>query len=83
MVTLLFGLANSDNIQQVLGIILTGCEILIVGLTLISFFVKPESKVGKFLSNILKGLYKSKQYLDDISDKKEELNKKGDSDHDD
>ena len=63
MLTLLLALAGEVHFGVIIGYILSGCEILIVVLTLLSFFVPRESKVGRILSFFLRGLYKSKDYL--------------------
>ena len=71
MVTLIFSSIQQSEWGIILGYILSGCEILIVLLTLISYFVPSDTKFGRIISHILKGLYKSKQTLTDIKDKEE------------
>jgi hypothetical protein len=71
MVTLILGILDASQFQQVLGIVLTVLEVLIVVFTLVSFFVPPETKFGKFLSHFLKGLYKGQSYIQDITKQEE------------
>lgn len=63
MITLILSSLNNVDFGVVLGYILSGLECLIVIITLLSFFVPSDSKFGQILSFILKGLYKSKNYV--------------------
>ena len=72
MLTIILATLFRADMSLILGYILSGCEVLIVALTLISFFVPSDSKFGRFLSRILKGLYKSKQYIITKDEKSEE-----------
>lgn len=80
MITLILSSANGIDFGVILGYILSGLEVLIVALTLISFFVPSDCKFGKALSFILKGLYKSKDYVnsvgkeDDVKGKEDDTN---------
>lgn len=78
MITLIISTLEQVNFGMILGYILSGLEILIVVLTLISFFVPSESKFGKILSYVLKGLYKSKGYIKEHEESEDALSKKDD-----
>lgn len=75
MITLIFSVVEAIDIGLILGYILSACEILIVVCTLISYFVDPASKFGKFLSKFMKGLFKSKTYLSNIEDQDDDNSK--------
>lgn len=64
MLTLLMGFIDNDIVGQMIGYVLTALEIAIVIVTLLKFFVPVDSKFGKLLNHILKGLQCSKRYLD-------------------
>lgn len=90
MITLIISTLQNVDFGVVLGYILSGLEILIVCLTLISFFVPADSKVGKTLSYIMKGLYNSKDYIKeykkehdipDNKDDKEDIGNEDQSEH--
>ena len=72
MITLLWSLVADIDFGVVLGYILMALEILIVIITLLKFFVPANSKFGKILSSILKGLHQSKDYIEDIDDTKKD-----------
>lgn len=87
MITLIISTLENVNFGMILGYILSGLEILIVCLTLISFFVPSDTKFGKILSFVLKGLYKSKGYIKDVEEGKDqpsdEDEKEGDNTNED
>lgn len=56
MVTLLIGTLSAAEWQQILGLILTGFEVLLVVIGFLQILVNPESKFGKFLKKLLKGI---------------------------
>lgn len=72
MITLCTSLLLGSELVEILGIILSILEAIIVILTLVSYFVPPDSKVGKKISTILVGLYKTKDFVNKID---QEINK--------
>lgn len=79
MFTLATSVILGSELVEIIGIILSILEAIIVILTLVSYFVPPESDFGKKLSRILVGLYKTKTFVDNVNqnlnkDKKEEDN---------
>lgn len=56
MFTLLISFATAAEWQQILGLILTGLEVLLVIIGFLQYIVDPESKFGKFLAKLLKGI---------------------------
>lgn len=75
MLTLILSAIQDNRFGEILGYILSALEVAIVILTLLSFFVDPKSKFGKFLSKFLKGLYKAKKYVEDEETKSKEEKK--------
>jgi hypothetical protein len=69
MLTLLLGAITGIELITVVGYVLAACEGLIVLVHLVSFFVEPESKFGKFLAKVLKGLRASKEYATKVIEK--------------
>lgn len=65
MITLLLGTVNASEWQQILGLILTGLEVLIVLASFLQMFIDPESKFGKFLKKFLKGITFVKEKIDE------------------
>ena len=82
MITLIFSVVEAIDVGMILGYILSACEILIVICTLISYFVNPNSKFGKFLSKFMKGLFKSKNYLSDYNNQEDDVNQDNNSEED-
>jgi len=56
MITFICSIITNDNIQEIVGIILMCLEVLLVALKILQYLVEPESKFGKFLSRLLKGI---------------------------
>ena len=69
MITLLLSQMTSAEWQEILGLILTGLEVLLVFIAFLQFFVDPESKFGKFLKNFLKGITFVKGKVSEAKDK--------------
>lgn len=65
MVTLLLSVSNVINISEILGYILTACEILLVIILILQKFVPADTKFGVFLSRIFKGIKLLKKDIQD------------------
>ena len=76
MVTLLASIAVGNDITSIIGIVLAVIEGLLCILGLISKFVRPDSKFGKFLSKFMKGLYEIEDALDESEDDENSDSKK-------
>jgi len=71
MVTLLMSLMTNAQWMEILGIILTVLECLLVITRILKAFFPENSKVGKFLSAFLKGLYSASDEAKRIKEEKE------------
>lgn len=56
MVTYICSLINNDQIQEYIGIALMILEGLLVLIKFLQYIVDPETRFGKFLSKLLKGM---------------------------
>ena len=81
MITLLLAIIESDIAGKIVGIVLSVGEALIVVLTLLSYFVEPESKFGKVLNKLLRGLFRAKNHLRDDINKSENKEENKDADN--
>lgn len=68
MITLLLSQMTSAEWQEILGLILTGLEVLLVFIAFLQILVDPESKFGKFLKKLLKGITFVKGKVSDFKD---------------
>lgn len=77
MFTLLIGAMNASEWQEILGLILTGLEILLVLIAFLQLLVDPKSKFGKFLKKLLKGITFVKGKTEEMTkkDKKDKTEK--------
>lgn len=69
MFTLLIGFVNAAEWQEILGLILTGLEILLVLVAFLQILVDPKSKFGKFLKKFLKGITFVKGKIEEAKNK--------------
>jgi hypothetical protein len=77
MITLLIGTLSAAEWQEILGLILTGLEVLLVLVAFLQILVDPESKFGKFLKKLLKGITFVKGKIEESKNKdKEDKTKK-------
>lgn len=56
MITFICSIITNDTIQEIIGIVLMCLEALLVVFKFLQYLVEPESKFGKFLSRLLKGI---------------------------
>ena len=56
MITYICSIINNDQIQEYIGIVLMILEALLVVIKFLQYIVDPNSKFGKFLSKLLKGI---------------------------
>ena len=56
MLTLALSFINDCDWQEVIGIILTVIEVILILIKFLQYFVDPKSKFGVFLANCLKGI---------------------------
>ena len=59
---------TSAEWQEILGLILTGLEVLLVFIAFLQILVDPESKFGKFLKKLLKGITFVKGKFSELKD---------------
>lgn len=74
MITLLLGTISAAEWQEILGLILTGLEVLLVLVAFLQILIDPESKFGKFLKKFLKGITFVKGKIEE-SQNKDKTNK--------
>lgn len=56
MITFICSIITNDQIQEYIGIVLMVLEALLVLIKFLQYIVEPNSKFGKFLSKLLRGL---------------------------
>lgn len=56
MITYICSIINNDQIQEYIGIALMILEALLVLIKFLQYIVDPQSRFGKFLSKLLKGM---------------------------
>lgn len=56
MITYMSSIINNDQIQEYVGIALMILEALLVLIKFLQYIVDPQSRFGKFLSKLLKGM---------------------------
>lgn len=56
MITYICSMINNDQIQEYIGIVLMILEGLLVLIKFLQYIVDPQSRFGKFLSKLLKGM---------------------------
>lgn len=56
MITYICSIINNDQIQEYVGIALMILEALLVFIKFLQYIVDPQSRFGKFLSKLLKGM---------------------------
>ena len=56
MITYICSIITNDQIQEYIGIVLMILEALLVVIKFLQYIVDPNSKFGKFLSRLLKGI---------------------------
>lgn len=56
MITYICSIITNDQIQEYIGIVLMILEALLVVIKFLQYIVDPNSKFGKFLSKLLKGI---------------------------
>lgn len=56
MITYICSIINNDQIQEYVGIALMILEALLVLIKFLQYIVDPQSRFGKFLSKLLKGM---------------------------
>ena len=72
MVTLLVGLIEANQVQEILGIILSVIEILIIVTRILASIFPVDSRVGRILSKLLKGLYNGADEVSEIIDEEDD-----------
>ena len=72
MVTLLVGLLNANQVQEILGIILSAIEILIIITRILASIFPKDSPIGRFLSKLLRGLYDGASEVTTIIDEEDD-----------
>ncbi len=78
MITYICSIINNDQVQEYIGIVLMILEALLVFIKFLQYIVDPESKFGKFLSKLLKGLKFVKDETQHVSESiKKENNENG------
>ena len=82
MITLILSESAQNEIGVILGYIISALEIVIVLLTTLSFFIPADSKVGKVLSKVLKGLYIAKSVASSVAEKEKDETEKDKDDSD-
>lgn len=56
MITYICSIITNDQIQEYIGIVLMILEALLVVIKFLQYVVDPNTKFGKFLSKLLKGI---------------------------
>lgn len=56
MITYICSIINNDQIQEYIGIVLMILEALLVLIKFLQYIVDPQSRFGKFLLKLLKGM---------------------------
>ena len=69
MITYICSIITNDKIQEYIGIVLMVAEALLVIIRFLQYIVDPDSKFGKFLSRLLKGIKFIKDEANTASEK--------------
>lgn len=69
MITYICSIITNDQIQEYIGIVLMILEALLVVIKFLQYIVDPNSKFGKFLSRLLKGIKFVQDEAKNVSDK--------------
>ena len=77
MITYICSIITNDKIQEYIGIVLMVAEALLVIIRFLQYIVDPESKFGKFLSRLLKGIKFIKVDANTASEKINEVQDNG------
>lgn len=79
MITYICSIITNDQIQEYIGIVLMILEALLVVIKFLQYIVDPNSKFGKFLSRVLKGIKFVQDEAKNAADKieKEQSNGQG------
>lgn len=78
MITYICSIITNDQVQEYIGIVLMILEALLVIIKFLQYIVEPESKFGKFLAKLLKGLKFVKDETQHVSENiKKEINENG------
>ena len=82
MITYICSIITNDQIQEYIGIVLMILEALLVVIKFLQYIVNPNSKFGKFLSRLLKGIKFVQDEAKNAADKieKEQSNGQGKDD---
>lgn len=56
MITYICSIINNDQIQEYIGIVLMILEAVLVLIKFLQYVVDPQSRFGKFLAKLLKGM---------------------------
>ena len=56
MITFICSIITNDQIQEYIGIVLMVLEAMLVVIKFLQYIVDPNSKFGKFLSKLLRGI---------------------------
>ena len=56
MITYICSIINNDQIQEYIGIVLLILEAVLVLIKFLQYVVDPQSRFGKFLAKLLKGM---------------------------
>lgn len=56
MITFICSIITNDQIQEYIGIVLMVLEAMLVVIKFLQYIVEPNSKFGKFLSKLLRGI---------------------------
>ena len=77
MITYICSIITNDKIQEYIGIVLMVAEALLVIIRFLQYIVDPNSKFGKFLSRLLKGIKFIKDEANTASEKINEVQDNG------
>lgn len=77
MITYICSIITNDKIQEYIGIVLMVAEALLVIIRFLQYIVDPDSKFGKFLSRLLKGIKFIKDEANTASEKINEVQDNG------
>lgn len=77
MITYICSIITNNQIQEYIGIVLMVAEALLVIIRFLQYIVNPDSKFGKFLSRLLKGIKFVKDEATTASEKIKEVQEHG------
>ena len=77
MITYICSIITNNQIQEYIGIVLMVAEALLVIIRFLQYIVDPDSKFGKFLSRLLKGIKFIKDEANTASEKINEVQDNG------